>query len=160
MRVLVAVVCLLLPLPAYAGSGSVADPRGDFPDIVRLTLHNGDAQVVVRQRYAYLDVVRTESVQLRWGRRVHYRLDARNRDGDAALEPVLRLSTPDGVRRQRCAGLRVRRSSATDVAVYTVPRSCLRRAPGRLRAEGFAAAGSFDTDETALTPWIRQGPEA
>jgi hypothetical protein len=160
MRVLVAVLCLLLPFPAYAGSGSVADPRGDFPDIVRLTLHNGESDVVVRQRYTYLDIVRSESVQLRWGRPVHYRLEARNTDGDAALEPVLRLSTPEGIRRQRCPGLQVLRSTATDVALYTVPRSCLPRAPGRLRAKGFAAAGSFDTDRTALTPWVAQGRRA
>ena len=64
---------------AYAASGSVTDPKGDYPDIVKLGYVNAKSKVTMTMTLAG-DHAQNESFYLRWGSKgTSYRSSAARR---------------------------------------------------------------------------------
>lgn len=153
LRRLIACLALVLVLPtptALADSGSLADPSGDFPDIVKLAFNNRQGSVVMAMTYAG-SRPQNESFYLRWGRNASksYQVFV---SSTAGLE-VLRLNGEP----VSCGRLDVTHDGDTLVSRVTVPRSCLPRAPDRLRFRGIATEGLFGSDQTRLSAAIGRG---
>jgi len=153
----VAVAGLGLAAPAFANVTSVSDPEGDVPDIVRLSVNNKQAAVVLTQTYVDIELVQVESLYIMWGGAKHYRINRGNYDEDPALETRFILVTPNGEREKQCADLRVRRSVDLDRTKVIVPRSCLGQAPNRIQGKGVASMGLSLSDQTRLTKLVARG---
>jgi hypothetical protein len=143
------VVSALLAPAASAGSGSVPDARGDFPDVTRLTYDNGRRQVVMTMKYADIDLAQNESFYIRWGKPAYYQVF----NSPSAGLRELRYN----FRKVRCAGLKVTRQARIDTTRVVLPVSCLSKAPKRLKFQGIVTAGLSSSDETKVSPWVRRG---
>lgn len=145
----IALVSLLVgAASAHAASGSLNDPRGDYPDIVKLAYNNAQSKVVMTMTYAG-GHAQNESFYMRWGKRgKHYQVFA---SPSAGLEE-LRFSGETVA----CKKLSVKRPSAVKTKVV-VPRSCLKKAPDKLRFQGIATEGLFSADETKVSKKIARG---
>jgi hypothetical protein len=150
--VLFACTLLIVP-PAGAATGSVADPAGDFPDIRRLSYTNANARVVMTMRYTRLAAVQNQSFYIHWGTSPAYYQVFVTRSA-TGVKKQLRFKAADTV---ACKGLRVRTLRAIQGTRVVVPRSCLRRAPDRLRFRGIATRGVSAHDETVRSPSVRRG---
>jgi hypothetical protein len=161
MGVLVLIATLaagVIASPALAATTSVTDPAGDSdPDILKLTLANRQAKVVLKQKYADIDLVQAESLFIKWGKATHYRVNIGNYDSDPALEKRLWLVTSAGDTRKKCGDLTFSQSADTDLTIVRVPRSCLSKAPDKIRAKGVASMGQYNSDATKLTPYAARG---
>ena len=133
---------------AQANSGSISDPSGDLPDIVKLAYNNADRKVVMTMTYSGFRA-QNESFYMRWGDGKYYQV-FRAFGQDAQL----RLNKPTGVK--ACDGLRVREPSELSTKV-TVPRSCLKKAPDKLKFQGIATEGVSNSDQTRITKAIARG---
>jgi hypothetical protein len=138
---------LLLAPATHADSGSLSDPTGDFPDIVRLGWNNADTQVVMTMTYAEFRA-QNESFYMRFGED-YYQVFV---SSGAGLQ-TLRFNGNT----RACDGLRVRHAAAAVRTKVVVPRSCLRRAPDRLRFQGIATEGLSSSDETRLSARVARG---
>ena len=133
---------------AQADSGSVDDPSGDLPDIVKLAYNNADSKVVMTMTYNGFRA-QNESFYMRWGDGKYYQV-FRPAGGGAQL----RLNDPSSVK--DCDGLKVREPSELSTKVIA-PRSCLKKAPDRLKFQGIATEGLSNSDETEITKAIARG---
>ncbi|MBA2768430.1 MAG: hypothetical protein H0U35_04745 [Sporichthyaceae bacterium] len=137
-------------MPAAAASGSVLDPRGDFPDILKLAYVNGDTAVNMTMTYAEVTDAQNESFYLHWGT---------NGDNYQVFESrgvglrELRYNS----RKVACAGLRVIHRDAYDKTKVVIPRSCINKAPNALRFKGIATAGLSLLDQTKKSPLTARG---
>ena len=155
--VVAALAVLATAAPAFAETVYVTDAAGDTPDIRRLTLDNRQSTVVLKQKYADLDFVQVESLYIKWGDATHYRVNIGNYDADDALEKRLWLVTADGEDRKACGDLMFEHDADEDRTTVRVPRSCIPRAPNRIRAKGVASMGLYENDQTSLTPYASRG---
>jgi hypothetical protein len=133
---------------AFGASGSLRDPKGDHPDVVKLRYDNARSKVKMTMTYAAF-TAQNESFYMSWGRgtKSNYQVFL----SPSANLKVLRYKGND----VRCRQLRVKRGTRS--TTVTVPRSCLPKAPGRLRFQGIATEGLFSSDETAVSKAIRRG---
>lgn len=150
-----AVVALLASsAAAYAASGSVSDPKGDYPDIVRLAYVNAKSKVTLTMTLAG-GHAQNESFYLRWGSKgTSYQVFSSPSVKLKELRYYSSASAPQ--KRITCAGLVVKQTSAT-VTTVTVPRTCLSKAPDALRFQGIATEGTSLLDETRVTAEIKRG---
>jgi hypothetical protein len=134
---------------AYADSGSLNDPRGDFPDIVKLRYNNADGKVVMKMTYAGTRA-QNESFYMRWGKGAskYYQVFV----SESAGMEELRLNGD----KVKCARLAVKRPSELTTKVV-VPRKCLKKAPDKLRFQGIATEGLFSADETKVSKAVARG---
>jgi hypothetical protein len=140
---------------AYAASGALTDPKGDYPDIVKLAYDNGDSKVVMTATYAGDGMngrAQNESLYMRWG-------------SSAQKYYQVFLSAPDSTKELRysgssrkvaCRGLRVKHPTARSTKVI-VPRSCIGKAPDKLRFQAIATEGLFSKDETKVSKAVARG---
>ena len=135
-------------LPAQAATGSLTDPRGDYPDIVKLAWNNGASTVKVTMTYADIADAQNQSFYLRWGTAGH--------SYQVFVTSGYRALRYDGTD-VRCAGLGVTSRADLDRTTVTVPRSCLPKAPGSLRFQGIATQGVGLVDETRVSPLTPRG---
>jgi hypothetical protein len=146
--VLFALTLLIAPA-ASAATGSVSDPAGDFPDIRKLSYNNATGKVVMTMRYASLDDAQNQSFYIRWGTSANYQVFV---SPSAGLEE-LRFNS----KKRACSGLQVTALPDTQSTRVVVPRSCIPRAPNKLKFKGIATQGLSLVDETALSPWVGRG---
>lgn len=133
---------------AHADSGSVNDPSGDFPDIIKLAYNNDDSRVVMTMTYSGFRA-QNESFYMRWGDGKYYQVFR-----PIGQDPQLRLNDPSSVK--NCDGLKAREPSDVTTKVI-IPRSCLKRAPDKLKFQGIATEGLANADETETTKAIARG---
>jgi hypothetical protein len=146
-----AVVLLSLAAPAaQAASGSLTDPTGDYPDIVRLGYTNATSRVVMSMKYAGARP-QNESFYMRWGTNASKNYQVFVSSGIGKKE--LRLNGT----KVACGSLGVTYDASTHVTRVVVPRSCLGSAPNRLRFRGIATEGLYSKDQTALSAAIARG---
>ena len=159
LAVVLAAFCVFLgAAPALAATTSVTDASGDYPDIRKLTLANNEHAVVLKQRYAELDEVQTESLLIKWGDQTHYKVSRANYDSDVALETRLLLVSPTGEEQTKsCADMTVSRNQETETSRFRVPRSCLAKAEDSVFAKGFATQGFIFADATRRTDKVDRG---
>jgi hypothetical protein len=134
---------------AYAASGSLSDPKGDFPDIVKLAYNNGDGKVVMTMTYSG-SRAQNESFYMRWGSSAskNYQVFRSSLGGSSEL----RLND----KKVSCGKLSVKQPTKLSTKV-TVPRSCLKKAPDKLRFQGVATEGLHSSDETKISKAIARG---
>ncbi|MDN5893687.1 MAG: hypothetical protein L0H93_06630 [Nocardioides sp.] len=139
---------LLGAAPATAATGTLTDPRGDLPDIVRLSWTNAPRQVTIKMTFAGA-FAQVDSFYMRWGKARSYQVFY----APATKHKELRL---DG-RTVRCPKLKVAHHRATHVSTATVPRACIPKAPNKLRFQGVATYGLFNSDQTRTSAPVRKG---
>ncbi len=147
---------LALAAPAGAAVTSVTDAKGDYPDILKLTLDNQQSKVVLKMKYDNVKDVMVDTFYIKWGDATHYRLNLGNYDSDDQLEKRLSLSTNDGDKEKSCSDMSAKRISDTDITKFTVARDCLPKAPNKIFAKG-VAKGMFSVDETKNTDKVDRG---
>lgn len=146
-----AVTLVLAAAPtAYADSGSLTDPSGDYPDILKLTYNNKSDRVIMTMKYADFRP-QNESFYMRWGK-------------DAAKYYQVFVSSSAGMKELRlngtkvkCGTLAVSHDATKVVTRVVVRRSCLDKAPDKLRFKGIATEGTMSVDETKLSAAIARG---
>ncbi len=154
--VIVAIVGALAPCSAvaYAASGSLSDPKGDYPDLVKLTFANAKSKVSMTMTVAG-GHAQNESFYLRWGSKgASYQVFSSPSISLTELRYYARGAAKP--KRVGCNGLVVRQSSSTATSV-TIPRSCLAKAPDALRFQGIATEGTSLLDETKVSGAIKRG---
>lgn len=134
---------------AYAAKDSLSDPRGDYPDIVKLNYNNADEKVVMKLTYNG-GAAQNESFYMRWGDGGAYQVFV---SPAAGIEELRYYGKGKAV---RCEGLKIRRPSKDETKAI-VPRDCLRQAPDKLRFQGIATEGLFSVDETKVSTAIKRG---
>lgn len=151
---LIAATVLAPTAVAYGVSGQLADPKGDFPDIVKLTYDNAKAKVVMTMTYNG-DRGQNESFYLRWGSKGQsYQVFSSPSAGLNELRYAAGGSAPG--KKVACPGLRIMRSgSATTTAA--IPRTCLGKAPDAVRFQGIATEGLSSLDQTKVSKVVARG---
>jgi hypothetical protein len=138
---------------AHAASGSISDPKGDYPDIVKFAYSNAKSKVVMTATYAGDGVdgrAQNESFYMRWGSNKSYQvflspqIGAKELRWSGATKPVA------------CKRLTVKHPTSRSTKV-TVPRSCLGKAPGKLRFQGIATEGTSSMDKTRISKPVKRG---
>jgi hypothetical protein len=139
---------------ARADSGSLADPGGDFPDIVKVSFDNARTKVVMAMTYTG-GRPQNESFYVRWG--------SAGRSYQVFLSPSAGLKelryysgSSAAQKKVACGGLVVRKPTSRSTAV-TIPRSCLKKAPDALRFQGIATAGLSSSDQTKVSKLTARG---
>jgi hypothetical protein len=132
---------------AQADSGSISDPSGDLPDIIKLAYNNADNKVVMTMTYSEFRA-QNESFYMRWGDDKYYQVFR------SFGQEQLRLNDSSNVK--NCDGLKAREPSDVSTKVI-VPRSCLKKAPDKLKFQGIATEGLANSDETKITKAIARG---
>ena len=140
---------LAVSATAYADKGSLSDPKGDFPDIVKLNYNNADSKVVMKLTYDG-QTAQNESFYMRWGQDEAYQVFV---SPSAGIEELRYYGKGKAV---KCDGLKIRRPDK-NVTKAVVPRDCLNKAPDKLRFQGIATEGLQSADETKISKAIKRG---
>jgi hypothetical protein len=150
--------CLTLLLTAapaaQAATGRVTDPHGDFPDIWRLDYSNAQHKVVMTMKFASLADAQNESFYIQWGTAKKYQVFY---SPSADITELRFFRDADTFRSVACGGLQVTDNADANTTKAVVPRSCLSKAPDRLRFKGIATQGSTLSDETRVSPFTARG---
>ena len=141
-------LALALPAAAFAASGSISDPSGDYPDILKLAYANKSGKVVMTMTYGGARP-QNESFYIKYGEPKNYQVFVSSGIGTKEL----RFNS----RKVPCSGLSVSHDAALLQTKVVVPRSCLSKAPNKLRFQGVATEGLYSSDKTALSPWVKRG---
>jgi hypothetical protein len=139
---------------ANAATGSLTDPKGDFPDIVKLSYDNGSSKVTMTMTYAGARP-QNESFYLEWGN-TGKRYQVFNSPSASIRELRYYGGTNAASKRTTCSGLRLTQPSATSTKVI-IPRTCLTKATDSLRFQGVATLGLASSDETKVSKAVARG---
>ena len=139
---------------ANAATGSLTDPTGDFPDIVKLSYTNGPSKVTMKMTYAGTRA-QNESFYLKWGT-AGKRYQVFNSPSASIRELRYYGGTNASARRTACGGMTVTYPSANTTKVV-IPRSCLKKAADKLRFQGIATEGLSSSDETKVSKAVARG---
>jgi hypothetical protein len=139
---------------AAAATGSLTDPKGDFPDIVKLSYGNGSSKVTMTMTYAGARP-QNESFYLKWGTKGK-RYQVFNSPSASIRELRYYGGTNASAKRIGCSGLRLSHPSALSTKVV-VPRGCLKQAADKLRFQGIATEGLSLSDETKVSKAVARG---
>jgi len=139
---------------ANAATGSLTDPEGDFPDIVKLSYGNGSGKVTMKMSYADARP-QNESFYLKWGT-AGKRYQVFNSPSAGIRELRYYSSANASAKRIDCGGLKVTEPSALTTKVV-IPRSCLKKAADKLRFQGIATEGLMSSDETKVSKAVARG---
>jgi hypothetical protein len=146
---------VLLPAPyAIAASGHITDPAGDLPDIRRLSYDNAQRKVEMTLKFGSVAEAQNRSFYIQWGKPKKYQVF----DSPSAGITQLRFFTDaDSFRSVSCDGLRVVENTDANTVRAVVPRTCIAKAPDRLRFKGIATMGLSLSDQTSVSPWAKRG---
>lgn len=139
---------------ASAATGSLTDPKGDFPDIVKLSYRNDSSKVTMTMTYAGARA-QSESFYLMWGR-TGKRYQVFNSPSAGIRELRYYRAKKASPKHVGCSRLRVTQPSAKTTKVV-IPRSCLAKAADKLRFQGIATEGLMSSDETKLSKAVARG---
>ena len=139
---------------AHAASGSLTDPQGDFPDIVKLSYTNGPSKVTMKLTYASAHP-QNESFYLKWGT-AGKRSQVFNSPSASIQELRYYSATTASAKKTACSGLKVTEPSAISTKVV-IPRSCLKKAADKLRFQGIATEGLSLSDQTKVSKAVARG---
>lgn len=139
---------------ATAATGSLTDPKGDFPDIVKLSYRNDSSRVTMTMTYAGARP-QNESFYLKWGTRGK-RYQIFNSPAASIRELRYYGGTNASAKQIDCKGLSVRQPSANSTKIV-IPRGCLTKAPDKLRFQGIATEGLYSSDETKVSKAVARG---
>jgi hypothetical protein len=139
---------------ASAATGSLTDPKGDFPDIVKLSYSNGSSKVTMTMTYAGARP-QNESFYLKWGTSGK-RYQVFNSPSASIRELRYYRATNASPKRIACSGLRVNQPSARSTKLV-IPRGCLAKATDKLRFQGIATEGLFSSDQTKVSKAVARG---
>jgi hypothetical protein len=139
---------------ATASTGSLTDPKGDFPDIVKLSYGNGSSKVTMTMTYAGARP-QNESFYLKWGT-TGKRYQVFNSPSAGIRELRYYRGENASPKHIDCSGLRVTQPSAKSTKV-AIPRRCLTKAADKLRFQGIATEGLMSSDETKLSRSVARG---
>ena len=149
------VAALLTSSPAaYAASGTLTDPKGDYPDIVKLGYVNAKSKVTLTMTVAG-GHAQNESFYLRWGSKgASYQVFS----SPSAKLKELRYYSRQRPRRSGSpapgwSSSRHRRRPPR----CTVPRTLPSKAPDALRFQGIATEGTSLLDETKVSGAVKRG---
>jgi hypothetical protein len=139
---------------AYAASGLLTDPKGDYPDIVKLAYANAKSKVTVTLTYAGARP-QNESLYVRWGSKGQsYQVFLSE---SAGLEELRYYRSKTAASKTiACKGLVVRHATSLSTTAV-IPRTCLAKAPDTLRFQGIATEGIGSADETKVSKGVRRG---
>jgi hypothetical protein len=139
---------------AGAATGSLTDPTGDFPDIVKLAYSNGSSKVKMTLTYAD-NRAQNESFYLKWGTAgKRYQVFVSPSAGISELRYY--GGTDAQFKAIPCSGLSVTQPSATSTKAV-IPRTCLKKAADKLRFQGIATEGVASSDETKVSRAVARG---
>jgi hypothetical protein len=139
---------------ANAATGSVTDPKGDYPDIVKLSYNNGSSKVTMTMTYVGAHP-QNESFYMEWGK-AGKRYQVFNSPSAGIRELRYYGGTNAAAKRTTCSGLRLTQPSATSTKVI-IPRRCLPKAADKLRFQGIATEGLTSSDETKVSKALARG---
>jgi hypothetical protein len=139
---------------ANAATGSLTDPKGDYPDIVKLSYSNGSSKVTMTMTYAGAHP-QNESFYMEWGK-TGKRYQVFNSPSASIRELRYYGGTNAAAKRTTCSGLRLTQPSATSTKVI-IPRRCLTKAADKLRFQGIATEGLTSSDETKVSKALARG---
>jgi hypothetical protein len=139
---------------ANAATGSLTDPKGDFPDIVKLSYGNGSSKVTMTMTYTGARP-QNESFYLTWGTK-RQRYQVFNSPSAGIRELRYYRARNAAAKRIGCSGLRLTQPSAKSTRVV-IPRGCLPKAADKLRFQGIATEGLMSSDETKLSKAVARG---
>jgi hypothetical protein len=139
---------------ASAATGSLTDPKGDFPDIVKLSYRNGSSKVTMTMAYAGARP-QNESFYLIWGS-AGKRYQVFESASSGLREVRYYRAKNASSKHVACPGLKVTHPSARSTKVV-VPRSCVKKAADKLRFQGVATEGLMSLDETKVSRAVARG---
>ena len=139
---------------ATAATGSLTDPEGDFPDIVKLSYGNGPSKVTMKLTYAGARP-QNESFYLKWGT-AGKRYQVFNSPSASISELRYYRGANAPVKQIDCSGLRVTQPTGASTKVV-IPRRCLTKAADKLRFQGIATEGLSSSDETKVSKAVPRG---
>jgi hypothetical protein len=139
---------------ATAATGSLTDPKGDFPDIVKLSYSNGSSKVTMAMTYEGARP-QNESFYVKWGTSGK-RYQVFNSPSASIRELRYYRATSASPKRIACSGLRVTQPSTKSTKIV-VPRGCLTKAADKLRFQGIATEGLFSSDQTKISKVVARG---
>jgi hypothetical protein len=139
---------------ASAATGSLTDPKGDFPDIVKLSYSNGASKVTMAMTYAGARP-QNESFYLKWGTS-GARYQVFSSPSASMRELRYYRAANASPKRIACGGLRVTQPSAKSTKVV-IPRGCLTKAADKLRFQGIATVGVMSSDQTRVSKAVARG---
>jgi hypothetical protein len=139
---------------ATAATGSLTDPEGDFPDIVKLSYNNGSSKVTMKLTYAGAHPM-NESFYLKWGT-TGKRYQVFNSPSAGISELRYYGGTNAPVKQIDCSGLSVTQPTEHSTKVV-IPRRCLTKAADKLRFQGIATEGLSSSDETKVSKAVARG---
>jgi hypothetical protein len=139
---------------AHAASGTITDPRGDGePDIVKVTYANAKAEIRMTMTYGDIALAQNESFYVRFGTGKSYQVF-----NSPGLRQLRYYASKNAAQKAvTCKGLKVSRSKATNTTKVTIPRTCLKNAPAKVRFQGIATMGLFSKDETKVSKLVARG---
>jgi hypothetical protein len=150
--------CLTLLLTAapaaQAATGRVTDPHGDLPDIWRLDYSNAQHKVVMTMTFASLADAENESFYIRWGTAKRYQVFYSH---SAHITELRFFRDAFTFRSVACGGLQLTDNADANTTEAVVPRSCLAKAPDRLRFKGVTTQGTSLIDRTRVSPLTARG---
>lgn len=143
----------LLPAPALAASASLTDPDdASIADVLRLSYDNGANKVVMEMTYdAHRPQV--ENFYVKWGTAGEYYKLQRS----AGTGTTLWFSNGSGESKRPCTGDKVTHNANTVVSTAGIPRSCMPKAPDKVKFQGVVTEGLFASDRTKTSPGVARG---
>jgi hypothetical protein len=139
---------------ASAATGSLTDPKGDFPDIVKLSYSNGSSKLTMAMTYAGARP-QNESFYVKWGTSGK-RYQVFNSPSASIRELRYYRATSASPKRISCSRLRVTQPSTKSTKIV-IPRGCLTKAADKLRFQGIATEGLFSSDQTRISKVVARG---
>lgn len=150
----IAVSVFAVSATAQADSGSLIDPKGDYPDIIKVTYNNAASKVTMTMTYSGARA-QNESFYLRWGS-AGKSYQVFNSPSARIKELRYYASASAATKKITCSGLVVRRVTSSSTSV-TIPRTCLAKAPNALRFQGIATEGVSSADQTKISKLTARG---
>jgi hypothetical protein len=150
----------LLAVPAtaaQAAKGSITDRGGDNVDIVKLSYNNAKSKVTLTTKYADSSTAQVEFFAITWaGPNKGYGVVSSAVTGDREL--VYSKNKSDEGTTIACKGLNVKRNARANTTKVIVPRTCLTKAPDKLRFQaGALNVQDGGSDETKRTKKVKRG---
>lgn len=148
----IAVAMLMPASAAFAASGSLNDPDDDtIADVLKLSYANKDAKVVMRMTYDG-DRPQVENFYVKWGTDGKYYKLQRSPNGT-----TLWFNNGASESEKSCSSDNLSHNSDTFVSTGVIPRSCMSRAPDKVKFQGFVTEGLFDSDQTKTSAGVARG---
>lgn len=148
----VAIAVLIAATSAHAASGSLTDPDDEsLADVLKLSYANKDNKAVIKMTYdGYRPQV--ENFYVSWGTQGKYYKLQSSPNGTS-----LWFNNGSSESEKACGDDKVSHDSETFVSTGVIPRSCIPKAPDRVKFQGIVTEGLFESDQTAVSARVARG---